>query len=161
MIHPHRIMDAVDEFAKATQAEARLLGAPDEVWRPAFRRARAAYAVVSGLVLLGMYALLFVAFRNQRHALIVLVNLPLALVGGVFAAAVLGDGVLSVASLVGFITLFGIATRNGVLLVSHYQHLIREEGLALSAAVVQGSRERLAPVLMTALTAGLALIPWS
>lgn len=115
-------------------------------------------AVLSGLVLIGMYGLLFVAFRSHRHALIVLVNLPLALVGGVFAVA-LGGGVLSVASLVGFITLFGIATRNGVLLVSHYQHLMQEEGLPLVEAVAQGSRERLAPVLMTALTAGLALIP--
>jgi Cu/Ag efflux pump CusA len=79
-------------------------------------------------------------------------------VGGVFAVA-LGGGVVSVASLVGFITLFGIATRNGVLLVSHYQHLMKEEGLPLAQAVVQGSEERLAPVLMTALTAGLALIP--
>ncbi len=115
-------------------------------------------AVLSGLVLIGMYGLLFFAFRNHRHALIVLVNLPLALVGGVFSVA-LGGGVLSVASLVGFITLFGIATRNGVLLVSHYQHLVKEEGLALREAVVTGSRERLAPVLMTALTAGLALVP--
>jgi CzcA family heavy metal efflux pump len=113
---------------------------------------------LSALVLVGMYVLLFLAFRDHRHALIVLVNLPLALVGGVFAVA-LGGGVLSVASLVGFITLFGIATRNGVLLVSHYEHLMREEGLPLAEAVVQGSRERLAPVLMTALTAGLALIP--
>ncbi len=113
---------------------------------------------LSGLVLIGMYGLLFFAFRSHRHALIVLVNLPLALVGGVFAVA-LGGGVLSIASLVGFITLFGIATRNGVLLVSHYQHLMKEEGLPLAEAVVQGSRERLAPVLMTALTAGLALIP--
>src|SRR5215203_2070629 len=113
---------------------------------------------LSGVALLGMYGLLFFAFRNHRHALIVLVNLPLALVGGVFAVA-LGGGVLSVASLVGFITLFGIATRNGVLLVSHYQHLMQEEGLPLLDAVSQGSRERLAPVLMTALTAGLALIP--
>ena len=113
---------------------------------------------LSGLVLIGMYGLLFFAFRSHRHALIVLVNLPLALVGGVFAVA-LGGGVLSIASLVGFITLFGIAIRNGVLLVSHYQHLMKEEGLPLAQAVVQGSRERLAPVLMTALTAGLALIP--
>ena len=113
---------------------------------------------LSVLVLVGMYGLLFVAFRSHRHALIVLVNLPLALVGGVFAVALAG-GVLSVASLVGFITLFGIATRNGVLLVSHYQHLMREEGCRSLEAVVQGSRERLAPVLMTALTAGLALIP--
>ncbi len=113
---------------------------------------------LSIVVLIGMGGLLFIAFRNHRHTLIVLVNLPLALVGGVFAAA-LGGGVLSVASLVGFITLFGIATRNGVLLVSHYQHLMKEEGLPLLDAVGQGSRERLAPVLMTALTAGLALIP--
>ena len=115
-------------------------------------------AVLSVVVLAGMYGLLFLAFRNHRHATIVMVNLPLALIGGIFAI-VLSDGVLSVASLVGFIALFGIATRNGVLMVSHYQHLMREDGLPLREAVVQGSRERLAPVLMTALTAGLALIP--
>jgi len=109
-------------------------------------------------ILGGMYALLYVAFRSHRHTLIVLVNLPLALIGGLLAVAVSGGG-LSVASLVGFITLFGIATRNGVLLVSHYEHLMRDEGLPLREAVVRGSHERLAPVLMTALTAGLALIP--
>ena len=109
-------------------------------------------------VLAAMYGLLFLAFRNHRHVAIVLVNLPLALVGGVFAVA-LADRVLSVASLVGFITLFGIATRNGVLLVSHYEHLLAEEGVGLREAVLRGSHERVAPVLMTALTAGLALIP--
>lgn len=109
-------------------------------------------------ILIGMYALLFVAFRSHRHTLIVLVNLPLALIGGLVAVASSGTG-LSVASLVGFITLFGIAARNGVLLVSHYAHLMREEGLPLREAVVRGSHERLAPVLMTALTAGLALVP--
>ena len=81
----------------------------------------------------------------------------LALIGGVVAVA-LGEGVLSIAALVGFITLFGIATRNGVLLVTRYQDLTRE-GLPLAEAVRQGSEERLAPVLMTALTAGLALVP--
>jgi len=105
-----------------------------------------------------MYGLLFLAFRSHRHTLIVLVNLPLALIGGLAAVALGGKG-LSVAALVGFITLFGIATRNGVLLISHYEHLLRDEGLPLREAVVRGSRERLAPVLMTALTAGLALVP--
>jgi CzcA family heavy metal efflux pump len=105
-----------------------------------------------------MYGLLFLAFRNNRHVMIVLVNLPLALIGGLFAMA-LGGGVLSVASMVGFIALFGIATRNGVLLVSHYQNLMRGEGLSLQDAVLRGSRERLAPILLTALTAGLALVP--
>ncbi len=114
--------------------------------------------VLSIAVLVALYGLLFLAFRNHRHACIVLVNLPLAVIGGIFAVA-LGGGTLSIASLVGFITLFGIATRNGVLLVSHYQHLLREEGLGLDEAVRRGASERLTPVLMTALTAGLALIP--
>jgi Cu/Ag efflux pump CusA len=115
-------------------------------------------ALVSLGLVGAMYGLLFLAFRSHRHTWIVLVNLPLALIGGLAAVALGGKGV-SVASLVGFITLFGIATRNGVLLLSHYQHLIRDEGLPIGEAVIRGSRERLAPVLMTALTAGLALIP--
>jgi CzcA family heavy metal efflux pump len=115
-------------------------------------------AMVMVLVLAAMYGLLLLAFRSNRHTLIVLSNLPLALIGGIFAVA-LGGRILSVASLVGFIALFGIATRNGVLLVSHYLHLMREEGASLADAVARGSKERLAPILMTALTAGLALIP--
>ncbi len=115
-------------------------------------------AILSVIILVAMYGLLFLAFRDHRHTLIILVNLPLALIGGVFMVA-LGSGVLSVATLVGFICLFGIATRNGVLLVAHYQNLMSNEGVSLSEAVRRGSRERLAPVLMTALTAGLALIP--
>ena len=99
-------------------------------------------------------ALLFLAFREpSRTCSIVLVNLPLALIGGIFGVA-LGEGVLSVASIVGFIALFGVATRNGVLLVSHYEHLMREEGASLRRGGRRGSHERLAPVLMTALTAG-------
>jgi CzcA family heavy metal efflux pump len=113
---------------------------------------------IASVVLLAMYGLLYVAFGSHRETLVVLVNLPLALIGGVLALA-LGDGVLSVATLVGFVTLFGIAARNGVLLVAHYQQLIHEEGLAIAEAVRRGSEERLAPILMTALTAGLALIP--
>ncbi|MDA8016909.1 MAG: efflux RND transporter permease subunit [Thermoanaerobaculia bacterium] len=129
----------------------------DGQFEEAARSVRNLGALSAG-VLLGMYGLLYLAFGTHRETLVVLVNLPLALLGGIFAV-LLGGGVLSLASLVGFITLFGIATRNGVLLVSHYQHLRYDEGLGLTEAVRRGSRERLAPILMTALTAGLALIP--
>ncbi len=115
-------------------------------------------AVLSVVVLLAMYGLLFFAFSSHRQALIVLVNLPLAVVGGVVAVAV-GHGVLSVASLLGFITLFGIATRNGVLLVTRYQQLMERGTMAVKDAILVGSEERMAPVVMTALTAGLALVP--
>jgi CzcA family heavy metal efflux pump len=109
------------------------------------------------LILAGMYGLLYVEFGRHRDTLVVLVNLPLALIGGVVAVA-LGGGVLSVATLVGFVTLFGIATRNGVLLVNNYQRLLGA-GLPLGEAVRRGSEERMAPILMTALTAGFALVP--
>jgi copper/silver efflux system protein len=102
--------------------------------------------------------LLVVAFRSARDATLVMVNLPLALVGGVIAVW-LGGGVLSVASLVGFVTLFGIATRNGIMMVSHYRRMIHEEGASLEEAIVEGSVHRLLPILMTALTAALALVP--
>jgi Cu/Ag efflux pump CusA len=114
--------------------------------------------LLSLLVIVGVFLLLMVAFGSARNALITLINLPLALIGGVLAVA-LTSGVVSVASLVGFITLFGIATRNGIMMVSHFDHLMKEEGYALPDAVVQGSLERLAPILMTALCAGLALVP--
>lgn len=115
-------------------------------------------ALLSGVVLLTMYGLLYVAFGGHRPAMIVAVNLPLALIGGILTLYVF-DTALSVATLVGFVTLFGIAARNGILLVSHYQHLIRDESVALKEAVRRGSHERLAPILMTAITAGLALVP--
>ena len=109
------------------------------------------------LVMASIWGLLWLAFRNHRQVAIVLVNLPLALVGGVMALA-LTSATLSIATLVGFITLFGIATRNGVLLVSHYRQLL-EQGTDLEEAIRRGSSERLAAVLMTALTAALALLP--
>jgi len=113
---------------------------------------------LSAIALVGMLGLLIYAFRSLRDALLVMVNLPLALLGGV-AAVWIGGGTMSIASLVGFITLFGIATRNGIMMLTHYRHLIREEGMPLALAVVEGSIHRLTPVLMTALTAALALVP--
>ena len=109
------------------------------------------------LLLAAMYGLLYIEFGTHRDTLVVLVNLPLALIGGVLAVALTG-GILSVATLVGFVTLFGIAARNGVLLVSNYQRLTAA-GASLEEAVRRGSEERMAPILMTALTAGLALVP--
>ncbi len=105
-----------------------------------------------------MFALLWAALRSGRDASLVMANLPLALMGGV-AVAWASGGVLSIASLVGFITLFGIATRNGILLVTHYQHLMQHEGEDLLGAVRRGSEERLVPVLMTALGTAVALVP--
>jgi CzcA family heavy metal efflux pump len=110
-------------------------------------------------VVVGIFLLLYLAFRNGRDALLVMLNLPLALIGGVVGLFVSG-GVVSVASLVGFIALLGIATRNGVMLVAHFRHLVQDEGMVdLRAVVRRGAMERLAPILMTALSAGLALIP--
>jgi Cu/Ag efflux pump CusA len=115
--------------------------------------------ILSIAALAGVVVLLVVALGSVRDALLVLINLPLALVGGVIGVYASG-GVLSVASLVGFITLFGIATRNGLMLVAHVQHLVRVEGIIDRAhAVKLAASERLVPILMTALAAGLALVP--
>jgi len=109
-------------------------------------------------VVVGILLILGIAFGSYKEALIIMLNLPLALVGGV-AGVFLTGGVLSLASIVGFITLFGIATRNGIMLISHVRHL-REHGTTdFRQAVMDGASERLAPILMTALAAGLALVP--
>ncbi|MEK7257768.1 MAG: efflux RND transporter permease subunit, partial [Bacteroidota bacterium] len=101
--------------------------------------------------------LLYAEFRDFGLAGIILLNLPLALIGGVFAVW-LTSGILSIPAIIGFITLFGVATRNGILLVSRYDAL-RQEGMGLYDTVINGSLDRLTPILMTALTAALALIP--
>jgi CzcA family heavy metal efflux pump len=114
---------------------------------------------VGALALLGILLLLQASFGSWRLAGLVFVSLPAALVGGVLAALVSG-GVLSLGSLVGFVTVLGIAARNGIMLVSHYQHLEEEEGVPFGLPlIIRGAEERLAPILMTALTTGLALVP--
>lgn len=112
---------------------------------------------VSLISLLIIFIILYLQFNKLRYCFFILLNLPFALIGGVWAVY-FTSGIVSIASLVGFITLFGIATRNGILMLAHFKHLL-EEGINLKDAVVQGSMERLNPILMTALTAGLALIP--
>ena len=113
--------------------------------------------VASLLSLLVIFLLLFQEFRNMKIAGIILLNLPLALIGGVFAVWIT-SGIMSIPSIIGFITLFGVATRNGILLVSHYKTL-HQEGHSLYDSIITGSKDRLSPILMTALCAGLALIP--
>ncbi|MEK6288665.1 MAG: efflux RND transporter permease subunit [Acidobacteriota bacterium] len=114
---------------------------------------------LSGLSLLGILLLLHADFRSPRLVGLVFVSLPFALVGGVIATLLTG-GVLSLGSLVGFVTVLGIAARNGIMLVSHYRHLEFEEGETFGRELVmRGSEERLAPILMTALATGLALLP--
>ncbi len=115
--------------------------------------------ILGFIVTVGIFLLLFVAFRSARDAFLIMLNLPLALIGGVIGVFISG-GVLSVASIIGFITLFGIATRNGVMLIAHIHNLVeREEIYDPLEAVKRGATERLIPIFMTALAAGLALIP--
>lgn len=113
--------------------------------------------ITSLIALLIIYLLLFQEFKNFKLATIILLNLPLALIGGVFAIWV-SSGILSIPAFIGFITLFGIATRNGILLISNYQRL-RFQGVPLFETVTKGSSDRLNAILMTALCAALALIP--
>ena len=105
-----------------------------------------------------IFLLLYHQFRNLKESAIILINLPLALIGGVFALLIT-TGEVSIPAIIGFISLFGIATRNGMLLVSHYNHLQREEGYSVHDSVIRGSLDRLNPILMTALCSALALIP--
>ncbi|MCB0598453.1 MAG: efflux RND transporter permease subunit [Lewinellaceae bacterium] len=109
--------------------------------------------------LLGIFLLLHTSFKSTRLATLSFLCLPMALVGGVLAAY-FGSGVISLGSMVGFLTILGIAARNGIMMINHFQHLEQEEGMAFGRELVlRGAQERLAPILMTAATTGLALVP--
>lgn len=120
-------------------------------------RASRTLMVTSVIAIFVIFLLLYQEFKNFKLAGIVLLNLPLALIGGVFAIF-FTSGILSIPALIGFITLFGIATRNGILLLSKYEHL-QKQRVPLFETLIKGSADRLSPILMTALTAALALIP--
>jgi Cu/Ag efflux pump CusA len=114
---------------------------------------------LAALALVGIVLLLFVDFQAWRPTWIIVLTIPFALIGGVFAVW-LTSGVLSLGSLVGFVTVLGIAARNGIMMVSHFRHLELEEGEPFGAnLVIRGAEERLSPILMTALATGLALVP--
>ena len=115
-------------------------------------------ALTSFMSVVVIFLLLYHEFRSVKESAIILINLPLALIGGVFALLIT-TGEISIPAIIGFISLFGIATRNGMLLISHYNHLQKEEGYGVYDSVIRGSLDRLNPILMTALSSALALIP--
>jgi CzcA family heavy metal efflux pump len=132
--------DLIGEFAERQAAQRRLQG----------------FAVIT---VIGIFLILMTSLGNARLATLAFVTMPMAMVGGVLAAY-FSDGVISLGSLVGFFTVLGIVARNGIMMISHYQYLEEHEGETFGTALVaRGSRERLAPILMTALTTGLALVP--
>ncbi len=137
---PGHHAEVLGEYAARAKAQTRLLG-------------------LALLSLLGVALVLYADFRSARIVGFIMATLPFALVGGIFGVVATG-GVVSLGSLVGFVTVLGIAARNGIMLVSHFRHLEREEGLAFGEAlVVRGAVERVVPILMTALATGLALVP--
>src|SRR3954447_4479882 len=151
--------------AREIEAKVKALDFPRE-YHPEFlgeyaarEESRRRLLALSVLSLLGVLVVIHSDFRTVRLTALVFMTLPFALIGGVFGA-VWGGGVLSLGSLVGFVTVLGIAARNGIMLVSHYRHLETEEGEPFGPGlVIRGSEERLAPILMTALATGLALVP--
>src|SRR5205823_3593264 len=129
------------EYAAAAAARTRLVG-------------------LGALALLGIFVLLVVDFGSTRLAALTMVNVPLAFVGGLAAVLLGAGGRLSLGAIVGFVTVFGITIRNGIVLVAHFLHVERARGGPLDAAtLVEAAADRLAPILMTALATGIALVP--
>jgi Cu/Ag efflux pump CusA len=124
--------------------------------RQAAQRRLAGYAI---LAVSGIFLILLSVLKRLRLAVLAFVTLPIALVGGIIGNYMAG-GVVSIGSLVGFFTVLGIVARNGIMMITHFQHLEREEGVPFGPGlVIQGARERIAPIMMTMLATGLALVP--
>jgi Cu/Ag efflux pump CusA len=134
---------------------------PELVGEYAERQAASQRLLAAGLAAtVVIFILLRVSLGSWRLAVMSFLSLPVALVGGVLAALLVSGGILSLGSLVGFLTILGVAARNGIMLISHYQHLEEFEGEVFGPGLIlRGARERIAPIMMTALTAGLALVP--
>jgi CzcA family heavy metal efflux pump len=134
---------------------------PELIGEYAERQSAQDRILAAGIVaMLVIFSILRVSLGNWRLAIMSFLSLPMALVGGIMAAYFASGGILSLGSLVGFLTILGIAARNGIMLISHYQHLEEFEGEPFGLGLVmRGARERIAPIMMTALTAGLALVP--
>lgn len=153
--------NVINDGRKKVAAAVKLPAGYYIVWSGQFEaqeQASRQLAVLSVIAVFGIFAMLLMAFRTASAAWLVMANLPLALVGGIWAIVISG-GVLSVGSLVGFITLFGISTRNGLMLVSHFNHLLAEGNKSFDDVLWEGSLDRLVPVLMTASTAALGVLP--
>lgn len=146
--------DQLKDIEWPSEFRAELLGEFTE--RQAASNRMSVFGIVAAA---GVFMLLMTSFGSWRLSTLTFLTLPIALVGGVIGAYISG-GIISLGSLVGFFTVLGIVARNGIMLISHYQHLEREEGVPFGAALVlQGAQERLIPILMTVLTTGLALVP--
>ncbi|HZF64976.1 MAG TPA: efflux RND transporter permease subunit, partial [Chitinophagaceae bacterium] len=152
----------VEDMRQAVQREVQLPQGYYIEWSGQFESQQAASRLITILSLFslaGIFLVLYSHFKSWEIAVQIMLNIPLALIGSVIAVMLTG-GVFSIASLVGFITLTGIASRNGIMMISHYIHLVEYEGESFNdAMIIRGSQERLVPVLMTALVAALALIP--
>ena len=122
-------------------------------------KARRDLLIHSLIAAVGIVLLLAIEFRTARNLSLILANLPFALVGGVLAVFATG-GLLSIGSLVGFVTLFGITMRNSIMMISHFEHLVQEEGMTWGLeAAIRGASERLLPILMTVLVTAFGLLP--
>ena len=147
------IQDRIDEYVMLPEGYHVEFGGQFESEQAASRT----LMITSFMSILVIFLLIYTEFKNAAQSAVILLNLPLALIGGVFALMVT-SGEVSIPAIIGFISLFGIATRNGMLLIGRYNNL-RAEGLELKESIVHGSLDRLNPILMTALTSALALIP--
>ncbi|MDH4283691.1 MAG: efflux RND transporter permease subunit [Gallionellaceae bacterium] len=156
------LKSVVDEMQAKVASEVRLPTGYHIEFGGQFESAEEASRVLillGSAVVVGIFLLLFVAFHSARDAFLIMLNLPLSIIGGAVGVYLAG-GAVTIASIIGFITLFGIATRNGVMMISHIHHLVlHDEVRDMFEAVKRGAEERMIPILMTALAAGLALVP--